>query len=89
MNAKVSMFLTVVWLAGCSTQPPVPAAGAVIPPPTYSWPLPLEEPEQPVPRMCQLGTSCLTMDQRPFEICLLSTKSCADKVAEALQVGKR
>ena len=35
---------------------------------------------------CQLGTSCLTLDQRPFEICLLDTKHCRDKVVEPLLV---
>jgi hypothetical protein len=37
---------------------------------------------------CQLGTSCLAMDPRPFEICLLGTnKRCSDKAREPLQVG--
>jgi len=35
---------------------------------------------------CQLGTSCLTLDERPFEICLLDTKHCRDKVVEPLLV---
>jgi hypothetical protein len=43
--------------------------------------------EQPAGRFCQLGTSCLTMDPRPFEPCLLSTKSCGDKAAEPMLVA--
>ena len=36
---------------------------------------------------CQLGKSCLAMDPRPFEICLLGgNKRCGDKMAEPLQV---
>jgi len=38
-------------------------------------------------KACQLGKSCLAMDPRPFEICLLSTnKRCGDKMAETMQV---
>ena len=37
---------------------------------------------------CQLGKSCLAMDPRPFEICLLGTnKRCGDKAREPLLVG--
>jgi hypothetical protein len=36
---------------------------------------------------CQLGTSCLAMDPRPFEICLLGANiRCGDKIAEAMRV---
>lgn len=36
---------------------------------------------------CQLGTTCLEMDPRPFEICLLGTnKRCGDKAREPLLV---
>jgi hypothetical protein len=38
-------------------------------------------------RLCQLGTSCLAMDPRPFEPCLLSTKHCSDKAVEPLLVA--
>jgi hypothetical protein len=44
---------------------------------------------------CLLGESCLAMDPRPFEICLLgANKRCGDKMAEPMQVdhageGKR
>ena len=39
------------------------------------------------PKVCKLGTSCLAMDSRPFEPCLLSTKHCSDKAAEPLLVA--
>jgi hypothetical protein len=39
------------------------------------------------PQVCKLGTSCLAMDPRPFEPCLLSTKHCSDKAAEPLLVA--
>lgn len=36
---------------------------------------------------CQLGTSCLEMDPRPFEVCLLGTnKPCSEKAREPLLV---
>jgi hypothetical protein len=37
-------------------------------------------------KACQLGTSCLTLDPRPFELCLLDSTHCADKVTEPLLV---
>ncbi len=40
-------------------------------------------------KACQLGTSCLTLDERPFEICLLDTKHCRDKVVEPLLVDDK
>ena len=40
-------------------------------------------------KACQLGTSCLTLDERSFEICLLDTKHCRDKVVEPLLVDDK
>ena len=40
-----------------------------------------------LPQVCKLGTSCLAMDPRPFEPCLLSTKHCADKAVEPMLVA--
>ena len=37
-------------------------------------------------RACKLGESCFAMDERPFEVCLLSTTRCADKIKEPLLV---
>ena len=96
MNTKVSIpFVGVAALAAllaCSTpQPvaPVAAAPTSVPPPEISFDLPLEVPgpESP-PTFCKLGTTCLAMDPRPFEPCLLSTKTCRDKATEPLLVGQ-
>jgi hypothetical protein len=35
---------------------------------------------------CQLGKSCMALDPRPFEACLLSTTHCKDKATEPLLV---
>jgi hypothetical protein len=32
-------------------------------------------------RLCKLGTSCLALDARPFEACLVGTRRCPDKMA--------
>lgn len=37
-------------------------------------------------KACQLGTTCLTLDPRPFELCLVGTKRCAEKATEPLLV---
>ena len=70
-------------LTGCSTPPPGIAAD--LPPPTFSRDLPLEPP--PVSRVCKLGTSCLAMDPRPFEACLVGTRLCVDKAADSIEVA--
>lgn len=95
----VSLLATVAaaMLLSCST--PAPQVIESVPPPEVDIPLPLEPhanrmPNQPplpesdiVGKVCQLGTSCLTMDPRPFEVCLLGTqKRCTDKVREPLLV---
>lgn len=94
MNTEASIpFVSAAALAAllsCSTPQfvtPVAAAPTPVPPPEFSFSLPLEEPvpEGP-PTFCKLGTTCLAMDPRPFEPCLLSTKSCRDKATEPLLV---
>jgi hypothetical protein len=79
-------------MLGCSTSQPVsPVAMDLIepPPPEISIDLPLEPPDTGSgPKLCKLGTSCLAMDPRPFEPCLLSTKECRDKAAEPLLVDE-
>ena len=95
MNTKVSIpFFGAAALAallGCSTPQPAPVAddSTPVPPPEISFSLPLEVPgpESP-PTFCKLGTTCLAMDPRPFEPCLLSTKACRDKATEPLMVGE-
>ena len=37
---------------------------------------------------CQLGTSCLALDPRPFEVCLVGSNKCADKLEPPIQVKK-
>jgi len=62
------------------------------PPPDFSMDLPLE----PAPhrdeikgQFCQLGKSCLALDPRPFEACLLGARHCTDKAVEPLLVEER
>jgi hypothetical protein len=46
-----------------------------------------ELPDELKGRVCQLGTSCMALDSRPFEMCLLGTgKRCSDKIREPLLV---
>ena len=76
-------------MLGCSTSQPVVPAPEVfnVPPPEISIELPLESPDPaPVPRLCKLGSSCLAMDPRPFEPCLLSTRDCRDKLPDLILV---
>lgn len=72
-------------LLGCSTSQPV----TPVPPPEISVDLPLEPPNaEPGFKACKLGTSCMAMDPRPFEPCLLSAKECTEKATEPLLVGE-
>ncbi len=79
-----------VLILGCTTQRAEPPAGqssllrgAV----TQSSPARFQQPPEGSGfKACQLGTSCLTLDPRPFELCLLDSKHCADKVTEPLLV---
>jgi hypothetical protein len=98
MNVQISnLLITIAALAGlwaCSSTPQNVENDFVSgppPPPDLEFDLPLEgtvpsTPEPPA-RICQLGTTCLTMDPRPFESCLLTTKHCKDKAAEPILVG--
>jgi hypothetical protein len=97
MNFKTSAFVSAAVLAallGCSTPKPAasvsttPPDWPVAPPPEVSIDLPLEPPAETFAKACQLGTTCLEMDPRPFEPCLLSTTRCRDKVTEPLLVGQ-
>jgi hypothetical protein len=87
-------------MLGCSSarvESPAPAAAAAndgqplaanlrvaAPPRIQSFQLP------PLPQQnfkaCTLGQSCMAMDDRPFELCLVSRKRCADKIKEPLLV---
>jgi hypothetical protein len=80
--------LPLALLLGCSTAPhPAPSPILVVqqvPPPEFQRDLPLEQPRG---HFCQLGTSCMELDPRPFEACLVGgTTRCADKVTEPLLV---
>ncbi len=99
MTTKISSALFVALmlasLGACnSTRQPVENTGppASVPPPDLQFALPLEGPmastPEPPARICHLGTTCLTMDPRPFEPCLLTTKHCKDKAVPML-VGPR
>ena len=69
--------LPLILLLGCSTPPIAELAPA--PPPAYSIDLPLET-DLPKGRVCQLGNSCMAMDSRPFEACLVGSRHCIDKM---------
>ena len=102
MSARISL-MTTVWFAallGCSTASapspkvaahpaPLTLTGAVTlsTQPTYQS-APQSDSKQGLPRFCRLGTTCLSMDPRPFELCYLSDKSCGDKLAETLLVDR-
>jgi hypothetical protein len=79
-------------LLACSTPKPAPFSTAppepAVPAPEVSIELPLEPPAETFARACHLGTTCLEMDPRPFEPCMLSTKDCLDKATEPLLVGQ-
>lgn len=89
MKAKFTIALAAMTLSALLGFPTSTKAelGSGGPSPTeFSRPLPLE-PKQLSPGFCQLGTSCMAMDARPFEPCLLSTKHCSDKAAEPMLVA--
>ena len=39
-------------------------------------------------QICQAGTSCLSMDDRPFQVCLLSSSHCGDLLRESARRGE-
>jgi hypothetical protein len=83
-----------IYLLGCSGTAPRPSAIApvkyVLPPYVVPHGGPdgkfVPRPPEPlIGRVCQLGTSCLQLDPRPFEMCLLGTnKHCGEKITESL-----
>ncbi len=96
MNTRIVIAMAAsASLLGCSTPHTVQTTPTGTPPPPLSDLAPGSELHegQLVPRVlippqiCKLGTSCLAMDPRPFEPCLLSTKHCSDKAVEPLLVA--
>ena len=94
MNRKVSLTgplaAGAAWLSGCSTSNLPPQVAA----PEVSFDIPLEvrpdgNLQKPfLGRVCQLGTTCLELDTRPFEMCLLAAnKHCGEKITESLLAG--
>lgn len=74
-------------LLACSTpQPTAELATTEIPPPEISMDLPLEPPSRVNGALCKLGDSCLALDPRPFEACLVGTKRCVDKATPPVTV---
>jgi len=95
MYAKTTVLLAGFIGAGllsCTTPPPEQVVLAV-PPPEISIELPLEPPAERekfnAPRACLLGTtgSCMAMDPRPFEPCLVGAKHCETKGTAVIKVA--
>lgn len=91
MNTKTPVLACAIaaGLLGCTT-PPLP--DPPIPPPEIAFDLPLE----PAPKRllfkgdaCLVSTaqSCMAMDSRPFEPCLVSAKTCDRNGAEVMKVA--
>lgn len=90
MDTRTSAAVFVVSLAvsltlsGCST-PSAEQVALSPPPPEVAFDLPLELPK-PSASVCKLGTSCLELDPRPFEACLVGTRHCVEKATEPVEV---
>lgn len=98
MNSKSFIGLAVLAalavMPGCSTSKTASTDQATPPaalPTELEWRnaqlIPRPPAEEPPGQFCLLGTTCLAMDPRPFELCLLSTKNCGDKASEPMQVA--
>jgi hypothetical protein len=86
MNTRIVIAIAALTsLLGCSTPETAQTTHSATPLPPLSD---LEPGNELIPpQICKLGTSCLAMDPRPFEPCLLSTKHCSDKAVEPLLVA--
>ena len=86
MNTRITFAIAALAsLLGCSTPDTAQTTQSATPLPPLSHLAPGNE--LMPPKICKLGTSCLAMDPRPFEPCLLSTKHCSNKAAEPLLVA--
>jgi len=97
MNIRIVHGLLVapllVAMLGCSSQrvepelaAATPAANALPAPQIFALPPEGQRKEMITGHFCRLGTSCMALDSRPFEPCLLSTTHCKDKSTESLLV---
>ena len=95
MNAKLphAVLTAFFGLLGCSTPRSEQGSSVAVPLANDLPRFELGEGVVPAPdqraevfkgQLCYLGTTCLTMDPRPFEPCLLSTRLCNDKAIEPL-----
>jgi hypothetical protein len=96
MYAKTTLLLAGFIGAGllsCATPPPAAQVALTIPPPEVSIELPLEPPAEPkdLPpaRACLLGATgtCMAMDPRPFEPCLVANKPCEVDGTKVIKVA--
>ena len=98
MVAKIAVRCAGITLAGLMSCTSDPDVGAVypalepIPPPEISIDLPLERetpPQDPPARACLLGSSgtCMEMDSRPFEPCLVTSKVCEQEGARIVPLS--
>jgi hypothetical protein len=81
---STASILATALLLGCSTSQTAEPILVDVPPPEVSVDLPLEKPKHLMGQVCKLGTSCLEMDERPFEPCLTDIRHCVDKGVETL-----
>jgi hypothetical protein len=88
IRLRAVLMLSASALPGCSTRQPSVEQALEPPPPEISRALPLEPPQTLAGRVCKLGASCLDLDERPFEACLVGThtKHCVDKALEPVEV---
>ena len=96
MYAKTTLLLAGFVGAGllsCTTPSPPQQLVVAVPPPEVSIDLPLEPPPEhqqfKEARACLLGAtgSCMAMDPRPFEPCLVGAKHCEVKGTEVIKVA--
>jgi hypothetical protein len=75
MNGRTAWITVAATLlmGACATPYEAPAVAMQprVPPP--------ESRDETRPRFCQLGTTCLALDPRPFTACLLATGRCPGK----------
>jgi hypothetical protein len=93
MRIRIALLALLASRLAASADPAPAAPARPLPgssPPVWVQVLPLAPDRPPAfppqlnegpARLCKLGTSCLALDARPFEACLVGTKRCPDKMA--------